>query len=69
MISIGNRKKESQNHVHIKDHYYAIRSKLSKKHNFEMKEIYRGNQNKQTEESGPIYCLLQVGDDIPTFFS
>lgn len=34
-----------------------------------MKAIYRGNQNKQIEESGPIYCSFQVGGDIPTFFT
>lgn len=61
--------KEKKNHVCIKDHYYVVRYTLSKKHNSEMKTIYRGNENKQNKEPGPIYRSLPVRDDIPTFFS
>ena len=34
-----------------------------------MKVIYRGNLNKQIEESGPIYYSFQVGDDILVRYS
>lgn len=62
-------RKESKNHLYIKDKYYVGRSILSKKHNFEMKAIYRGNKNKQSKEYQPIYYSFWVRDDIPTFLN
>lgn len=62
-------RKESKNHVYMKDHYYAVMSILWKKHNSEIKATCRGNENKQTTESGSIYYSFQRGDDIPTFLT
>lgn len=46
MIGTRNMRKESKNHVHVKDYYYVVMSILSKKHNSQIKAICRGNENR-----------------------
>lgn len=67
-VRIRNMRKESNDYVCIKEHYYTVRSTLLKKHNSEMKAILQ-RKWKQTREFRSIYCSFLVRDDIPAFFT